>query len=132
MIYRSLPEAEQTERHIVGEDWETIRLLLKGDSMGFSFSITTVYPNTEARLWYRHHLEAVFILEGEGEVECFENGKIYPFKPGTFYALDKHEQHILRVKTKMRAVCIFNPPLYGKETFDEKGAYPTQAEEIDA
>lgn len=127
MIYRSLPEAEQTERHIVGEDWETVRLLLKEDSMGFSFSITTVYPNTEAPLWYRHHQEAVFILEGEGEVECLEDGKIYPLKPGTFYTLDKHEQHILRVKTKMRAVCIFNPPLYGKEMFDEEGTYPVQA-----
>ncbi|MFM6073899.1 MAG: ectoine synthase [Dolichospermum sp.] len=32
------------------------------------------------------------------------------------YALDKHENHYLRAKTQMRLVCVFSPPLQGKES----------------
>ena len=57
---------------------------------------------------------------------------VHPIKPGTLYALDRHDRHILRARTKMRMVCVFNPPLLGKEVHDKHGAYPLQAEEIRA
>ena len=46
------------------------------------------------------------------------------------YALDKHDKHILRANTEMRLVCVFNPPLKGKEVHDSSGAYPPDADVI--
>jgi len=130
MIVRTFQEALKTERRVVSETWESTRLLLKADGMGFSFHVTIMYANTETQMWYRNHLEAVLCTEGEGEIESLEDGKIYPVTPGTLYALDKHDRHILRAKTQMQIVCVFNPPLNGKEVHDEEGSYSLEAEEI--
>lgn len=131
MIVRTLQQAEETDRRIVTQNWESVRLLLKSDGMGFSLHVTTVYAGTVTPMWYRHHLEAVYCIAGEGEVETVEGAKVYPVKPGTLYALDQHDKHILRAKTRMRMVCVFNPPLKGKEVHDQAGAYSLDAEEIE-
>jgi len=131
VIVRTLQQAEETDRRVVTQNWESVRLLLQADGMGFSLHVTTVYPGTVTPMWYRHHLEAVYCIAGEGEVETVEGAKVYPVKPGTLYALDQHDKHILRAKTRMRMLCVFNPPLKGKEVHDQAGAYPLDAEEIE-
>lgn len=40
------------------------------------------------------------------------------------YLLDKHDRHILRPKMLFRAICVFNPPVTGREDHDADGAYP--------
>jgi L-ectoine synthase len=40
------------------------------------------------------------------------------------YALNGHERHHLRCSEEMRLICVFNPPLSGKEVHDKDGAYP--------
>lgn len=132
MIVRRLEEAERSDRRVVSENWESTRLLLKGDKMGFSFHITTIYPGTETHIWYKNHQESVYCIEGEGEVETLDQnvGKIYPIKPGTIYVLDQNDRHLLRAKTELKLACVFNPPLNGKEVHDENGIYPLEAEEI--
>jgi L-ectoine synthase len=130
MIVRNLLDAETTGRRIRSENWESTRLLLKGDYMGFSFHITTIYAGTETSIWYQNHLESVYCMEGEGEVETVDDGTIHLIKPGTIYILDKHDRHLLRATTQMKLACVFNPPLHGKEIHDENGAYPLNAEEI--
>lgn len=52
MIVRTLDECRQSERRIVAETgtWESVRMLLKDDQMGFSFHITTIYKGTETLL----------------------------------------------------------------------------------
>lgn len=130
MIVRTLREAEKTARRVVSENWESTRLLLKGDNMGFSFHITTIYAGTETAIWYQNHLESVYCMEGEGEVETVDGGKIHPIKPGTIYILNKHDKHLLRAKTQLKLACVFNPPLHGKEVHDENGVYPLDAGEI--
>lgn len=37
MIVRTLEECRQSERRVVAENWESVRMLLKDDHMGFSF-----------------------------------------------------------------------------------------------
>lgn len=130
MIVRNLSEAEKTQRRVVTPNWESTRLLLKSDGMGFSMHVTTIYPGTVTPMWYQNHLEAVLCIEGEGELESTGEQKVYPIRPGTLYALDRHDKHVLHAKTRMRMVCVFNPPLLGKEVHDENGAYPITAEEI--
>nr|WP_293115661.1 ectoine synthase [Moorena sp. SIO4G3] len=127
---RNLEEAVKSERRVQSKTWESIRLLLRSDGMGFSLHITTIYANTETLIWYKNHLEAVYCISGEGEIETLDDNKIYPIYPGTLYALNKHDKHILRSKVEMQILCVFNPPLHGKEVHDTSGSYPLEAEEI--
>ncbi|MGL6159063.1 ectoine synthase [Microbulbifer sp.] len=130
MIVRNLQDAEKTARRVVSEGWESTRLLLKNDNMGFSFHITTIYEGAELNLHYQNHLESVYCISGEGEVETVADGEVYPIQPGTIYILDKNDKHILRAKTEMKMACVFNPPLHGKEVHNASGAYELEAEEI--
>jgi len=92
--------------------------------MGFSFHETIIFAGTETHIWYKNHLEAVFCLEGKGEVETINDGRVYPITPGTMYALDKNDQHYLRAFDDMRLMCVFNPALVGSEVHQEDGSYP--------
>ena len=122
MIVRTLTDAETSDRRVVTKTWESTRMLLKEDNMGFSFHITTIYANTETHIWYQNHLESVYCMSGNGEIETIADGKIYPIEAGTLYILDKHDEHLLRGGSEdMKMACVFNPPLNGKEVHDENG-----------
>jgi L-ectoine synthase len=133
MIVRQLQDAEQSNRHIKDPkgNWDSTRLLLKEDKMGFSFHITTIYKGADFQMHYQNHLESVFCMSGEGEVETLADGKVYPITPGTIYILDKNDKHILRAFSEMKMACVFNPPLNGKEVHNAEGAYELTAEAID-
>lgn len=130
MIVRQLQTAEQTSRRVVSQDWESTRLLLKNDQVGFSFHITTIYTNAELHMHYQNHFESVYCISGQGEIEDLATGKIHPITPGTLYVLDKHDKHILRAAQEMKMACVFNPPLHGKEVHNTEGAYELEAETI--
>jgi len=128
MIVRSVNELIGTDRDVETKNWVSRRLLLKQDGMGYSLHETTVFPGTETYIWYKHHLEAVFCVEGEGEIQLVSDGTIHRIGPGVMYALNLHDKHYLRAKTRMRLVCIFSPPLTGREVHDEEGTYPLVGE----
>ncbi|MDO6563576.1 ectoine synthase [Amphritea sp. 1_MG-2023] len=134
MIVRDLGTAEQSNRRVVSPDgnWESTRMLLKDDNMGFSFHITTIYKGADFGMHYQNHLESVYCVSGEGEIETLADGKVYPIKPGTLYVLDKHDKHILRAFEEMQMACVFNPPLNGKEVHNAEGAYELEAEPVTA
>jgi L-ectoine synthase len=125
MIVRTLSDAEKTERRVTdpNDNWESTRLLLKDDNMGFSFHITTIYAGADFQMHYQNHRECVYCMSGEGEVETLDDGVKYPIKPGTVYALDKHDKHVLRAFKEMKMACVFNPPVTGKGVHNEQGAY---------
>lgn len=124
MIVKNLEDITGTENDVVAENWRSRRILLKKDGMGFSFHDTIIRAGTETMIWYKNHLEAVYCIEGQGEIEVIADGSVYPIKPGTLYALNGHEKHYLRAQTDLRLVCVFNPPCTGRETHDEDGSYP--------
>ncbi len=134
MIVRTLKEAENSNRRIVSPDnnWESTRLLLSNDLMGFSFHITTIYENADFQMHYKNHLESVFCISGEGEVETLADGKKYPITAGTIYILDKNDKHILRAFKEMKMACVFNPPLKGNEVHNAEGAYELEGEAVSA
>ena len=75
-------------------------------------------------LWYKHHLEAVYCVSGNGSILDKATGETHQISDGTLYALDKHDPHTLRGGTEdMRLICAFNPPVTGAEVHDEDGAY---------
>ncbi len=130
MIIRRLEELIGTERDIKAKNgnWVSRRFVLHDDKMGFSFHETTIFAGTKTYLRYKNHLEAVYCVGGEGEVEDVETGKTHRISDGTMYALNRHERHFLKAKTDMRLICVFNPPLTGKEDHDDEGSYPLIAE----
>ena len=130
MIVRNLNDAKKSRRLVETAGWNSVRLLLKEDAMGFSFHITTIYEGAELPMHYRNHLESVYCVGGEGSIENQETGETFPIRPGVMYALDKHDPHILRATSEMTMACVFNPPLNGLEVHDESGAYPLQAEAV--
>ncbi len=132
MIVRQLQEAEESGRKIVDPkgNWDSTRMLLKDDNMGFSFHITTIYKGADFQMHYQNHLESVYCMSGKGEVETLDDGKVYPITPGTLYILDKHDKHVLRAFEEMKMACVFNPPLTGKEVHNAEGAYELEAEKI--
>ena len=54
-------------------------------------------------------------MEGEGEVLDVATGERHAIRPGTLYALNLNDQHVLRAPQGdlRRLVCVFNPPLSG-------------------
>lgn len=132
MIVRDLKSAQEQGRKIVDPkgNWDSTRLLLKDDNMGFSFHITTIYKDADFQMHYQNHLESVYCISGRGEVENLADGKIYPIEPGSIYILDKNDKHILRAFEQMSMACVFNPPLTGREVHNAQGAYELDAETI--
>jgi len=130
MIVRNLAEIRSSERRIATDNWESVRLLLKSDNMGFSFHITTIYAGTVNKMWYQNHLESVFCLSGRGKLKDLETDETYTIEPGVIYALDKHDRHVLTASEDLTLACVFNPPLNGKEVHNDDGAYTLDAEAI--
>lgn len=132
MLIRTLEQAREGERLVKSTTWDSTRLLLKGDQVGFSFHITRLYAGTETPMHYQNHFEAVYIISGEGELENRDDGQVHRLAPGTLYVLDQHDRHTLRARTEITCACVFNPPLNGKEVHDASGAYPLEADTIGA
>lgn len=123
MIVKHLNNLVGTLDDVDTETWNSRRLLLAKDKIGFSLNDTLIKEGTETLIWYKNHVEAVYCIEGEGEIEVI-GGETYPITPGMMYALDGHEKHYLRARSQMRMICVFNPPLTGREVHDEEGTYP--------
>jgi L-ectoine synthase len=124
VIVRTLDDVLGTDREIKATTWVSRRLLLRHEGMGFSMHDTVIHAGTQTRMWYRNHLEAVYCVAGRGSIEVVATGEVFPIRDGTIYALDQHDEHVLRADTELRMVCVFNPPLTGAEVHDETGAYP--------
>lgn len=132
MLVRQLKKIIGSEQEVDGGNWVSRRLLLARDGMGYSMHDTVIKAGTETHIHYQNHLEAVYCIDGRGEVETIADGRVWPIEEGTMYALDQHDEHYLRANqgVDMRMVCVFSPPLTGREVHDESGVYPliTEAE----
>ncbi|QDI92743.1 ectoine synthase [Salicibibacter halophilus] len=120
----NLEDIKGSDQEVDAGNWTSRRLLMKDDNMGYSVNDTIIRAGTETHIWYQNHLEAVYCIEGEAEVETLKDNKTYRITPGTLYALDEHDEHLLRGIKDARMVCVFNPPLSGREVHDENGVYP--------
>jgi L-ectoine synthase len=122
MIVRTLDDITDTERDVVAEAWRAKRLFLRDDGLGFSLSETTVNQGAEMNLWYKHHQEACFVIEGEAELTERDTGAVHRLGPGSAYA-PGNDRHTIRVLAPLRLVCVFAPALTGRETHDADGSY---------
>ncbi len=125
MIVRTLEQIIGSEREVHAENgnWVSRRFVLDEDHAGFSFHETIIKAGSETHIWYKNHIEAVYCVAGEGEIEEVATGKIHPIRDGTLYLLDQHDEHYLRGFSDMRLICAFNPPILGREHHDADGVY---------
>lgn len=124
MIIRKLKEIRRSDRNVKSDGWESARLLLEDDGMGFSFHLTTMRAGSELKMHYKNHLEAVMVLKGTGTIEDLGTGERHELRPGVLYALNENDRHVVRPTTDILTACVFNPPVTGGEVHDETGAYP--------
>ena len=77
MFVRTLDDvrASGLEVVIAGGSARTARFLTASDGVGFAFSDVHQGAGGEAHLWYKHHWEANYIVEGTGEVEEVATGR---------------------------------------------------------
>lgn len=127
MLVRKLDDVRNTDSHKKAETWDSVRMLLAKDGMGFGFHITTMYADTETKMQYLNHLECVYCIAGEAEIEDVKTGARHVITAGSMYALNEHDSHVVRCKTDFVIACVFNPGLIGNETHDASGAYPASA-----
>lgn len=124
MIIRTLTDSEQSQRLVKSDTWQSVRMLLADDQMGFSFHITTIFANTETHMHYKNHLESVYCISGTGSIKDLASGERHQITRGTLYALNKNDKHILYANdTNLVLACVFNPPVTGTEVHDTEGAY---------
>jgi L-ectoine synthase len=126
MIVRSLASVLGTSAHVTGATFESRRILLAADGLGYSLHDTLCKAGSVQHLHYKNHVETNYVIEGSGEVENVATAEVFALQPGTVYVLDRHEEHVLRVAAgaDMRIVCVFTPALSGQETHDASGSYP--------
>lgn len=127
MIVRTLQGVTGTGRDVHAETWRSWRLVLAGDGVGFSLHETVMYAGTTTEMWYKHHVEGVYCVEGRGTLDDLVHDQQHPIEPGTMYLLDGHERHRVTAESDLRLVCVFTPPVTGAEVHDADGAYPLLA-----
>jgi hypothetical protein len=98
------------------------RILLQEDGMGYSMTKTIV--NVGIHHWhYKDHLESCYCVSGVGVLTNKKTGESYQIVPDSTYILDKHDDHTFEAKTEVVLICVFNPPLTGKEVHGEDNSY---------
>lgn len=125
MIITSRKILEGTMRDARGPGWESLRLLVKSDGMGFSMTDTKVLPGAVLKLHYKHHIEACYCIAGTGEVTETATGAKHPIAPGVLYAPNAHDQHEVHVlgQEPLHLICVFSPALQGDEVHQPDGSY---------
>jgi L-ectoine synthase len=112
------------EVHCPDKGFISFRYLLKSDKMGFTVTQTFIPKNSNPKVWhYKNHLEACLCISGKGTISELNTGRSFDVIPGTMYVLDKHDKHIFRTEEDTVLVCVFNPPLKGKEVHGKDGSY---------
>lgn len=131
MIIRTLEKSRGTAFDVTTEgQWNSVRLLVASDKMGFSFHVTTIFAGVSLLIHYEHHLEAVYCLSGAGTLSYDDGKQTQELLPGTLYALDQHDKHILTAHEELRLICVFHPAIMGHEKHNTAGGYePAQQTE---
>lgn len=104
------------------------RILLESDGMGYGMTKTVIPPNGKQFWHYKSHLESCYCVSGRGELTDKITGEVYPITPDTTYVLDKHDAHYFEAFEEVTLICVFNPPLTGKEVHKDDGSYELSGE----
>jgi len=123
MIIRDFNELKSGPRSVSDARWNSVRMLLADDGMGFSFHITTIQAGSEHTFHYKNHFESVYCISGSGAITDLATGETHQIRPGVMYALNLHDKHTVTCTEELVLACVFNPPVTGKEVHQADGSY---------
>lgn len=110
MIVRYLDAIIDTQKEISGPGWNSRRMLLASDNIGYSITDTLIEQDVSLTLEFKKHIVSCYCIEGIGKVCDLSLGSIFELLPGSLYSLNFHDRHILTAITKLRLVCVFCVP----------------------
>lgn len=99
------------------------RILLEEDCMGYTMTKTVVHPGERQHWHYKNHLESCYCVSGKALLTNAKTGEYWEIAPDTTYVLDQHDEHYFDAKEETVLICVFNPPLHGREVHSEDGSY---------
>lgn len=102
------------------------RILLESDGMGYTMTKTEIPEGNWQHWHYKNHLEACYCVSGWGKIFNRETGEHFDIFPDTTYVLDKHDDHEFKAVKDTVLICVFNPPLTGKEVHNKDGSYSSK------
>ena len=118
------------------EDWAVVncpkggfvsnRILLDKDNMGYTMTKTVIPPNGKQHWNYTQHLESCYCISGKGLLTNAKTGQYWSIYPDVTYVLDQHDDHYFEALEEVTLICVFNPPLTGKEVHGEDGSYESE------
>ena len=100
------------------------RYLTQEDQCGFTISTPRSPVGDGIVLHYKNHVEANYVIEGEGTAEDLTTGEKWDLSPGSMYFVGPKDRHQVNTTTGFYLLSVFNPPLVGNETHDDQGGYP--------
>lgn len=103
--------------------FKSLRVLLKEDNMGYTLTKTLIPKGLPQRWHYKNHLESCYCISGKGFLTDIKTGKIYEISEDTIYVLDSYDDHEFVAIEDTVLICVFNPPLIGREVHKEDGSY---------
>jgi len=99
------------------------RMLLESDGLGYTITHTTIPPGPVQHWHYENHYESCYCIAGMGWITDLATGEKHRIVPGVMYVLDNHDDHLFQAETEVVLICVFNPPLKGREVHDANGVY---------
>lgn len=114
-----LPEERKVQFH----SGISNRIILKEDGMGFSMTKTVIEPGKRVFQHYKNHLESCYCVSGSATLTNATTGEEFSITPDVTYTLDKNDPHYFEAHEVTTLICVFNPPLVGRETHREDGSY---------
>jgi L-ectoine synthase len=107
-----------TERDVAGDGWKSRRLILARDGLPYSVHETVIDPGVNLRFAYTSHRETVYCIEGEGSVRDVASRREWAIRPGSIYSVGIGDDHQVTTRTALKLLCVFDPPLAGREEAD--------------
>jgi len=108
---------------VKGVGFESIRLILESDNMGFGLHKTIIPKGGPYHWHYKNHLEACFCVKGLGKLINLDSKDEFIIEPDSVYILDKNDDHTFEAIEDTILISIFNPPVKGLEVHKEDGSY---------
>lgn len=99
------------------------RILLESDGMGYTMTKTVIPPNGKQFWHYKNHLESCYCVSGSGELTNAVTNEKFQIGPDVTYVLDKNDPHYFEAFEEVTLICVFNPPLTGREVHKKDGSY---------
>jgi L-ectoine synthase len=120
-----LADLKNTDRQVdcPNKGFTSFRFLLERDNMGFTLTKTLIPKGIDQHWHYKNHLEACYCISGRGLLTNVVTDQQYMIEKDTMYALNLNDDHFFKAFEDTELICVFNPPLKGREVHKEDGSY---------